>query len=107
MGKISTDSNEYIGQRVPCFPLETLMLALNRTKVDFFSLDVEGVELHILEAIPHTKIDIKSWTIEYDKVGENELDRLMDANGYERVTKIGFTDIKISMYTLDIVYKKK
>ena len=32
---------------VPCFPLHALLVALNRTIVDYFSLDVEGYELDV------------------------------------------------------------
>jgi FkbM family methyltransferase len=44
---------------VQCFPLYSILLALNRTKVDFFSLDVEGFELDVLRTIPWDKVDIK------------------------------------------------
>ena len=42
-----------------CFPLYSALLALNRTRVDFFSLDVEGHELKILKTIPWNKVQIK------------------------------------------------
>jgi len=32
---------------VPCFPLDALLRAMNRTTVDYFSLDVEGHELDV------------------------------------------------------------
>ena len=32
---------------VPCFPLHALLLALNQSTVDYFSLDVEGFELEV------------------------------------------------------------
>lgn len=32
---------------VPCIPLGTVMAAMNRTRVDFFSLDIEGKELEV------------------------------------------------------------
>ena len=44
---------------VQCFPLYSILLAVNRTRVDFFSLDIEGHELHVLKTIPWHKIDIK------------------------------------------------
>ena len=44
------------GYPVPCYPVETLLYALNVTKVDFFSLDVEGQELAILKTIPFDKV---------------------------------------------------
>lgn len=44
---------------VQCFPFYSVLLAVNRTQIDFFSLDVEGHELQILQTIPWHKVDIK------------------------------------------------
>lgn len=44
---------------VQCFPFYTYLLALNITKIDYFSLDVEGSELNVLKTIPFDKIDIR------------------------------------------------
>jgi hypothetical protein len=51
--------------QIECFPFYSFMLALNRTTIDFFSLDVEGDELKILKTIPFDKINIKMLTVEY------------------------------------------
>ena len=37
---------------VQCIPLYTVMLALGRKSIDFFSLDVEGSEIEILQTLP-------------------------------------------------------
>ena len=50
---------------VPCFPFYSIMLALNQTRVDYFSLDVEGFELDILRTIPYDKIDITMFSVEF------------------------------------------
>ena len=44
---------------VQCFPLYSILLAVNRTQVDYFGLAVEGNELRVLKTIPWTKVDIK------------------------------------------------
>ena len=44
---------------VQSFPIYSIMLALNRTTYDFFSLDVDGSELDILRTIPWPYVDIK------------------------------------------------
>jgi len=44
---------------VHCLPLHSILLAMNRTTVDLFSLDIEGHELSVLKTIPYDKIDIK------------------------------------------------
>lgn len=41
------------------------MAVLNRTRVDYFSLDVEGLELEILKTIDFNKFDIKVLSVEF------------------------------------------
>jgi FkbM family methyltransferase len=45
--------------KVQCLPLYSILLALNQTTVDLFSLDIEGNELDVLRTIPFDKINIK------------------------------------------------
>jgi FkbM family methyltransferase len=45
--------------RVQCFPLFTLLAALNVSSVDYLSLDVEGAELDVLKTIPFTLLHIQ------------------------------------------------
>jgi hypothetical protein len=63
MGKISEpDDGEDISKRhvdVQCFPLFTYLLAMNITTVDYFSLDVEGSELQVLQTIPFDQVNIR------------------------------------------------
>lgn len=42
-----------------CFPLYSILLAIKKTQIDYFSLDVEGYEMGILRNIPWHKVDIK------------------------------------------------
>ncbi len=44
---------------VQCVPLFTILLALNRTVIDYLSLDVEGAEISVLRTIPFDKVSIK------------------------------------------------
>ena len=95
------------GLRVPCFPLSAFLLALNRTSVDYFSLDVEGQEINILRAISHTDIEVRVWSVEYDKVGEEPVTRLMESSGYEKVTRIDKVDYTKHVYARDLIFRKK
>ena len=52
-------SSRYPVVRSQCFPLHLLLRAINRTTVDYFSLDVEGFELNVLRTIPFDSIHIK------------------------------------------------
>ena len=51
--------------KVQCFPLYSILLAVGVTKIDFFSLDVEGAEQTVLESIPLDKVDVGLFVIEY------------------------------------------
>lgn len=69
---------------VQCFPLYSILLALNRTTVDYFSLDVEGAELDVLKTVPFDKVNIRVLSVEYihDKDGESGVKDFMESKGY-------------------------
>ena len=50
---------------VNCFPLNSIMTALNVSHVDYLSLDVEGPELEILRTVDWTRLRIDVITVEY------------------------------------------
>lgn len=57
-------NNEQVSY-IPCFSLNTIMRALGVSKVDYFSLDVEGAEWPIIRSIDYARLDITSLSIEY------------------------------------------
>ena len=78
------------GIQVQCFPLYSLLLALNQTRVDFFSLDVEGDELKVLKTIPYKEVDIKMLTVEFvhGEGGADSLRGFMGNKGYHSLIQI-------------------
>ena len=42
-----------------CLPFISILSAIGNPSVDYFSLDIEGVELDVLKTIPWEKVDIK------------------------------------------------
>ena len=54
---------------IQCFPFHAIVKALGVKHIDYFSLDVEGVEENILQTIPLDKIYIDIFTIEYSMPG--------------------------------------
>ena len=54
-----------------CFTLHSILLTLGRTHVDYFSLDVEGPELDILQTIPFDKITFDVISVEYKISGHD------------------------------------
>ena len=61
LGKVASNKDKEGGNKfkeVICFPLFGVLRAMNVTKVDYFSLDVEGNEMDILRTIPFDDVDI-------------------------------------------------
>ena len=69
---------------VPCFSLNTILKALNVSKVDYFSLDIEGGEFSALQGLDFNNINITSLSIEYNgfEDAKNKIESLMSLNGY-------------------------
>lgn len=53
------------GIKVEAYPLYSILQALNVTKIDFLSLDVEGSELKVLQTVPWDKIKVRLMVVEY------------------------------------------
>ncbi|XP_057372271.1 protein Star-like [Daphnia carinata] len=88
--------------KVQCFPFYSVLLAVGRTDVDFFSLDVEGHELQILKTIPWHKVDIKTLTVEWDHIpeGQEALSRFLEDSGFMRIGAFDF------QFTRDVIFVK-
>lgn len=76
---------------VQCFPLHSVLLALDLQAVDFLSLDLSGIELSVLKTMPLKSINIETLSISCDRCSEkNERDIVyfLKSNNYKLVTKI-------------------
>ena len=70
---------------VQCFTLSSLLNALNVTHIDYFSLDVEGAELEILQTVPLDKITVDTLSIEYRQWDGHEIRK---AESIEKLNQI-------------------
>ena len=91
--------------KIQCFPLYSILLALNLFTVDYFSLDVEGDELNVLKTIPWDKVNIKMLTVEYvHDVGKlGGLKSFMEKQGYDALLQVSRWDGGVN----DIIFRKK
>ncbi len=105
-GKVGNSTS---GSRVPCFPLESILLALNHTHVDYFSLDVEGLELDILKTIPFDRIQIDTLSVEYihGEGGKEAYTSFMEQKGYITYKEINHTKSVIDLYVHDLIFVRK
>ncbi|XP_046640360.1 protein Star-like [Daphnia pulicaria] len=87
-----------------CFPLYSILLAVGQTRVDYFSLDVEGSEINILTNIPWKHVDIKTLTVEITSRSKREIQNLtkyMKKQGYQN------TELMDGPGYYDLVFIKK
>lgn len=52
------DDSDSFNTRVKCFPLYSLLLAMNTTNIDYVSLETGGTELQVLETVPFDRVKI-------------------------------------------------
>ena len=93
---------------MPCYPVYSLMLAMNTTKLDFFSLDVEGAEFPILNTLPFDKLDVSVLAVEVAH-GKSRTDTktMMKNRGYKAHQELKHTDTKIHLYVDDVIFVKE
>ena len=67
-----------------CFPLVSFLFALNRTTVNFLSLDLQGSDLQVFETLPLDVINLRSFVIEGQTFGaiEPELMNVIKNKGF-------------------------
>lgn len=121
--RIATDFNSRDHVKVPCFTLNDVRNIIGYHTIDYFSLDVEGAEINILELMKedlrHRYIVVNIWTIEYrihdghrniihESKEKLEQIRLFfkDIGGYEEHSQLGSSD-GVDGYALDVVFVRK
>ena len=76
---------------VQCFPLHSILLALDLQAVDFLSLDVGGLEFSILQTMPLKSTHINVISVSCDHCSDkNEMDlqSFLKDNQYNLFTKL-------------------
>eukprot|EP00747_Dinoflagellata_sp_TGD_P079016 gnl/TRDRNA2_/TRDRNA2_160334_c0_seq2.p1 gnl/TRDRNA2_/TRDRNA2_160334_c0~~gnl/TRDRNA2_/TRDRNA2_160334_c0_seq2.p1 ORF type:complete len:321 (-),score=43.73 gnl/TRDRNA2_/TRDRNA2_160334_c0_seq2:234-1070(-) len=67
---------------VPTYPVNMVMKQLNRTTIDYWSLDVEGAELSILQGIDFKTLEIGVITVERNGK-QQPIQALLAKNGFQ------------------------
>ncbi|XP_076094800.1 uncharacterized protein LOC143065236 [Mytilus galloprovincialis] len=77
---------------IHCYPLYSIMAALERRTIDLFALDVGGIdELSIVKAIPFNKINIEILTVRFRgeiRHYKSEIQLYLESIGYDTVLKL-------------------
>ncbi|ELT98097.1 hypothetical protein CAPTEDRAFT_207761 [Capitella teleta] len=95
--------------RAYCLPFRTIMLALNRTKIDYLSLDVEGWELPILRTVDFDQIDISviSVEIKHGKGGGQAYTDFLESKGFIYHSHLHFHDKVLFLGGNDYIFVNK
>uniref|UniRef100_A0A5S6QVP7 Methyltransf_21 domain-containing protein n=1 Tax=Trichuris muris TaxID=70415 RepID=A0A5S6QVP7_TRIMR len=94
-----------------CFPLETVLLAIGQTHVDYFVLDVEGAEMSVLRSLPLDRLDITVMQMEYSICSGAYWDRDQTQNRLKEMRN--FMTANLPQYeeyrpiALDLIYVKR
>ena len=93
LARIERDTNTYKANtnwegagdliETKCTTLNALLDSVGVNHVDYFSLDVEGAELHVLRSIDWDRVTIDVFTIEVQE-NRDEINRFMEQHGYRR-----------------------
>lgn len=88
------DGDETEAGRVKCFPLYTILLATNRTKVDLLSLGCHGQHLQILETVPFDRVEVGVISLHFayeEDTGEmlGSVSKFLYGKGFEFVRRMG------------------
>ena len=77
--------------KMQCLPLYSILLAHGNPTVHYFSLDIEGAELGVLQTVPWDKVDIWVISVETHMAGSvfpgsrDEIIQYMKSVGYRCV----------------------
>ena len=91
-----------------CFPLRSILNAIGKVNIDYFSLDVEGAEYGILNSLfePKTNFKFSVATIEYPYLSKHVFDGseievryLLKQNGYKFDMNLGHDAIYVHVNT--------
>nr|XP_022294520.1 uncharacterized protein LOC111104719 [Crassostrea virginica]XP_022294521.1 uncharacterized protein LOC111104719 [Crassostrea virginica] len=106
---------------VPCFSMEAALDVINRYHIDFFSLDVEGAEMAILNTLKKgllsKRFTVDVWTIEYRVWDGNQVvfnsslanlkalrNFFQEVGGYTEFSQLSNDENFQDGYALDVVF---
>eukprot|EP00568_Trieres_chinensis_P003681 CAMPEP_0183311134 /NCGR_PEP_ID=MMETSP0160_2-20130417/35325_1 /TAXON_ID=2839 ORGANISM="Odontella Sinensis, Strain Grunow 1884" /NCGR_SAMPLE_ID=MMETSP0160_2 /ASSEMBLY_ACC=CAM_ASM_000250 /LENGTH=298 /DNA_ID=CAMNT_0025475623 /DNA_START=37 /DNA_END=933 /DNA_ORIENTATION=- len=79
---IQAHKAKFVDHKVKTSTLSQIFQKQNLTHIDYFSLDVEGAEMIILQKYPFQQHPVNLWTIESNKLDRKELVNFMARKGY-------------------------
>ena len=92
---------------VQCFPFFSVMKAIKRKHIDFFSLDVEGAEMGILKTIPFSELTIDVILVEYQVRNSKAAGRQRYREIFNLMARTGLYEFVGTHNNLDMLFVRK
>ena len=73
--------------KIPCYPLSAILHKFGVTYLDFFSLDVEGAEMEVLQTLDFRSVTFGVIVVEENGNGE-AIQKLLESNQYKFAGKV-------------------
>ncbi|XP_063224679.1 protein Star-like [Bacillus rossius redtenbacheri] len=73
---------DHLFSRVKCFPLYSLLLAVNTSSVDYLSLSSDGSELQVLKTIPMDRVNINVIGVQWHETRAEDMLSFMARHQY-------------------------
>ena len=96
----ATGGSGHIGEgenqkTIRCAPLDVILdkYAHGRRHIDFWSLDVEGHEMTVLEAVPWSKFTFTAILVETFWLSDRIIDRFMSEIGYAKIQQLAIDSL--------------
>ena len=85
--------------QVQCFPLYSVLMAIGNPHIDYFSLDIEGAELVMLQTLPWNEISMTLIDVEVNHAGaifpgtRNDIQNFLSSHGYPFTKSVKIDDL--------------
>jgi len=84
--------------KVLCRPLDYMLEDMNRTHVDLWSLDIEGLEFEVLESVAWTRLSFTSVLIEDHHLDPRRLDYWMTVHGFSKFQQLRLDSLYVARH---------
>ncbi|CAG9864538.1 unnamed protein product [Phyllotreta striolata] len=93
-GLLDADGADWFNTRVKCFPLYSVLLAANATRVDYLVLSTGGTELQVLETVPFgNEVELRVINVRGGGGESGAVKEFLESKGYELAKSFGESDV--------------
>ena len=95
VSNVKVDNSKGV-EMVNCSPLSDMMKLANVTRIDLWSLDVEGFEITVLKGVDFTQVPISVVLIEDFWISNRQLDLLMTSSGFVKYQHMAIDSVFVN-----------